>query len=261
MRACLICNTSATVENYARVEAQEYVRCSRCGLIFVDTIKPPDKLYHAYDGGRLKAWRRKLVAPWRGFTHVRNFDQSMARAQRIFDFVTAQNQTLPPQPSWLDIGCNKGFLLATAAAQGWQVYGVELVPELMQPFQRQFKQFAHNIFSQRFIDVQTQFNNDTFDVISAIDVIEHFEEPRRDLSGIYRILQPGGLFVAQTPDGAAKQAEALKARWGALKPLEHLHLFNAANLEIFAKQLGFTEINFFPPFEEADGNLVAVMRK
>lgn len=261
MRSCFICDTSAKVQPYAHVEAQDYVRCSECGLIYVDTIKPPDKLYHAYDGGKLKAWRRKLVAPWRGFTQVRNFDKSMARANRIFDFVAAQNQTLRSNPLWLDIGCNKGFLLAAAAIHHWQVYGVELVPELMQPFQRKFKAFAHNIFSQRFIDVQTQFNDNTFDVVSAIDVIEHFEAPRRDVSAIYRILQPGGLFIAQTPDGSAKQAEAFKERWGALKPLEHLHLFNANNFEIFARQLGFAEIKFFPPFEEADGNLVAVLRK
>jgi len=268
MRACFICDTSTNVKHYARVEAQDYVRCSHCGLIFIDTIKPPDKLYHAYDGGRLKAWRRKLVAPLRGFTHVRNFDKSMARAQRIFDFVVSLNHIASQtgslryaESSWLDIGCNKGFLLAAAAAHDWQVYGVELVPELMKPFQKKFKQFANNIFSQRFIDVQTQFDANTFDVISAIDVIEHFEEPRRDMSGIYRILKPDGLFVAQTPDGSAKQADELKDRWGALKPLEHLHLFNSNNFEIFAGQLGFAAINFFPPFEEADGNLVAVMRK
>jgi hypothetical protein len=74
-------------------------------------------------------------------------------------------------------------------------------------------------------------------------------------------LKPGGLFIAQTPDGAAPQARELKERWGALKPLEHLHIFNATNLEIFAKRLGFVEIKFFAPFEEADGNLVAVMMK
>lgn len=261
MRACFICDTSANVNHYAHVDAQAYLRCSRCGLIFVDAIKPPDKLYHAYDGGMFKAWRRKLVAPLRGFTQVRNFDKSMGRANRIFDFVNSQYGSAQNNPTWLDIGCNKGFLLAAAVAHDWQVYGVELVPELMRPFQRQFKQFAHNIFSTRFVDVQANFSDNSFDVISAIDVIEHFEEPRRDMSGIYRILKRGGLFVAQTPNGAAKQAGELQERWGALKPLEHLHLFNATNLEIFARQLGFAEIKFFPPFEEADGNLVAVMRK
>ena len=268
MRPCFICDTSANVSHYANVDAQTYLRCTQCGLIFVDNIKSPDKLYHAYDGGLLKAWRRRLVAPLRGFTHVRNFEKSMARANRIFDFVISLNRVSSQTgslryvgPTWLDIGCNKGFLLAAALAQNWQVYGVELVPELMVPFQRKFKQFANNIFSKRFIEVQANFAENTFEVISAIDVIEHFEEPRRDMSGIYRMLKPGGLFVAQTPDGAAKQAVELKERWGALKPLEHLHLFNSSNLEIFAEQLGFVEIKFFPPFEEADGNLVAVLRK
>jgi SAM-dependent methyltransferase len=261
MRACFICDTVAKVNQYAHVAAQDYLRCSRCGLIFVNDINPPEKLYHAYDGGLLKAWRRKLVAPFRGFKHVRNFDKSMARAKRIFDFVASQYTNHRHNPAWLDIGCNKGFLLAAAVEKGWQVYGVELVPELMRPFQRRFKPFANNIFSKRFIDVQTNFSDNTFEVVSAIDVIEHFEEPRRDMSSVYRILKPGGLFVAQTPDGAALQARELKGRWGALKPLEHLHLFNAVNLEVFAKQLGFAEIKFFPPFEEADGNLVAVMRK
>ncbi|MGH7453114.1 MAG: class I SAM-dependent methyltransferase [bacterium] len=261
VRACFICGSTVNVNHYARVDAHDYLRCSHCGLIYVDNMQPTAKLYHAYDGGLLKAWRRKAVAPFRGFTQVRNFDKSMARANRIFDFVVSHYSKPRANPTWLDIGCNKGFLLATAIAHEWNVYGVELVPELMMPFQRKFKPFANNIFSQRFIDVQTQFRDNTFDVISAIDVIEHFEEPRRDMSGIYRILKPGGLFIAQTPDGVAPQARELKERWGALKPLEHLHIFNATNLEIFAKQLGFAEIKFFPPFEEADGNLVAVMRK
>ncbi len=261
MRSCFICSSAENVNHYAAVDSHDYVRCSRCGLIYVDNMQPTAKLYHAYDGGILKALRRKAVAPFRGFTQVRNFDKSMARANRIFDFVSSLYPNQHDQPAWLDIGCNKGFLLAAAIAHKWNVYGVEVVPELMVPFQRNFKQFASNIFSQRFIDVQTQFHDNTFDVISAIDVIEHFEEPRRDMGGIYRILKSGGLFVAQTPDGAAPQARDLKERWGALKPLEHLHIFNAANLEIFAKQLGFAEIRFFPPFEEADGNLVAVMKK
>ncbi|MCI0694416.1 class I SAM-dependent methyltransferase [candidate division KSB1 bacterium] len=261
MRSCFICSSAENVNHYAAVDSHDYVRCSHCGLIYVDNVQPTAKLYHAYDGGMLKAWRRKAVAPYRGFTQVRNFDKSMARANRIFDFVASLYSNRQAQPTWLDIGCNKGFLLAAAIAHNWNVYGVELVPELMMPFQRKFKQFANNIFSQRFIDVQTQFHDNTFDVISAIDVIEHFEEPRRDMSGIYRILKTGGLFVAQTPDGAAPQARESKERWGALKSLEHLHIFNATNLEIFAKQLGFAEIKLFPPFEEADGNLVAVMKK
>jgi len=260
MRDCFICGGASATEFHARVEAQDYVRCSRCGLIYVDQVLPTAELYHAYDGGILKAWRRKIVAPFRGFAQVRGFAESMARADRIVDFVAGLRPNHQSQPSWLDIGCNKGFLLAAAIARGWDVHGIELVPELVVPFKRKYKRFAGNIHTQRFTDVQSRLPDHAFDVISAIDVIEHFEDPRSDLSGIRRILKPGGLLVVQTPDGAAAQTAESAAGWGALKPLEHLHLFNAANLEILAGQLRFEEIRFFEPFEVADGNLVALLR-
>jgi SAM-dependent methyltransferase len=261
MRPCFICETGSNVEHFAKLEQGDYLRCSSCGLIYVDNVEPTTKLYRSYTGGAWKSWRRKLVAPFRGFSHVRHFTPSMERANRIFALASSLAGSRNHQPTLLDIGCNKGFLLAAAIAHSWNVYGVETVPELTVAFRRKFKQFAGQIFTTRFADVQARLEDNTFDVITAIDVIEHFEEPYSDMASIYRILKPGGFFVLQTPDGTARQAAALKERWGALKPLEHLHIFNQANLEIFAKKLGFAEIGFFDPFDIADGNLVAVAKK
>jgi SAM-dependent methyltransferase len=261
MRRCFICESGTNVEPYVTLSQGEYLRCSRCGLIFVDNIQTTAKLYHAYDGGTWKAWRRKVAAPFRGFSHVRHFKKSMERANRIFEFAASFHEQSNHQPTLLDIGCNKGFLLAAAIAHAWNVYGIELVPELTIPFRKKFKPFANNIFSTRFIEAQAQFQDGAFDLITAIDVIEHFENPYDDMMNIHRILKAGGLFVIQTPDGAAKQARELQEGWGALKPLEHLHIFNRTNLEILTKKLAFREIQFFDPFDQADGNLVAVMKK
>ena len=261
MRACFICESNARVEKYHEVSGHDYMRCSQCGLIFVDRVESPEKLYKSYDGGSAKSLRRKLVAHLRGFTMVKNFQRSMDRATHIFKFIASNISNHRHQPALLDIGCNKGFLLAAAIAHDWNVYGVEIVPELLIPFRKRFKQFADQVFSGRFIDAQEHLNDNAFDAITAIDVIEHFESPEHDIAIIFRKLKTGGIFIAQTPDGGCEQARAEQARWGALKPLEHLHIFNRANLEKFAKKLGFREIAFFDPFEHADGNLVAVMKK
>ncbi len=261
MRECFICKTDQYVQYYCTVDNSDYLRCTNCQLIYLDKIAPTQELYKAYDGGPWKSLRRKLMAPFRTFSQYRNYDYAIDRASRIFKFASAYNKNNTSQPAYLDVGCNKGFLLSRAVEKGWNIYGVEIVPELMVPFRKKYKQFDDHIFSERFYDVQKRFKDNMFDLITAIDVIEHVEDPIEDLGNIYRMLKPGSSFVIQTPDGDCQQAKDLKEKWGALKPLEHLHIFSRKNLGIFARQLGFTEVAFFEPFEHADGNFVAVMTK
>jgi 2-polyprenyl-3-methyl-5-hydroxy-6-metoxy-1,4-benzoquinol methylase len=249
------------IQRHLKVGPHDYLRCPRCGLVYVDEIEPAGKLFHSYDGGFWKSLRRKIVAPWRGFSQVRHFKRSMQRANAILEFVRSQNPNQGSRKAWLDIGCNKGFLLAAAAESSWEVHGVEIVPELTAPFRRKYKMFADNILAMGFAEAQVWLKDGSFDVVTAIDMIEHFEEPLRDMGHIHRVLAPGGLLVVQTPDTDAIRAGELKEKWGALKPLEHLHLFNRANLERLAKKLGFVEARFFEAFDREDGNLVAVFKK
>jgi SAM-dependent methyltransferase len=44
--------------------------------------------------------------------------------------------------------------------------------------------------------MRTPFNDESFDVISAISVIEHGFQPQRLLAEVSRLLKPGGLFIA-----------------------------------------------------------------
>lgn len=259
-RPCILCENDAQVAPYCRIDDSDYLKCRACGLIYVDRPRATEHLYRAYSGGALKSLRRRLLAPFRQFHHARHFAQSMARAAGIFDF--ARQQTTTTGGKYLDIGCNKGFLLAQGIRHGWTIYGCELVPELTTPFCNTYKQYASHVFQGRFCDVRHRFSENMFDLITAIDVIEHFEDVVDDLGAIYRILRPGGMFVIQTPDGAGLNAQSLGCDWGALKPLEHLHLFNLANLTALATRIGFREVRgAAAPFEEAADNFVAVLCK
>lgn len=257
LRNCFLCGKQGVA--YAPVENHEYLKCPGCGLVYVDSIEPPEKLYGSYDGGILKSLRRKIFMPFRTFKGARHFNQSMERARRIFNVVGSNNQG--SNGVFLDIGCNKGFLLAAAIEKGWNVYGIELVPELTIPFKKQFPQYAGQIFSKGFREVQEQLKDGMFDAISAIDVIEHFENPRKDMEKIARLLKPGGLLLVQTPDTQNPLALEKKEHWGALKPREHLHLFSRHNLERFSKELGFREMKVVEAFDTEDGNFAALLKK
>ena len=54
------------------------------------------------------------------------------------------------------------------------------------------------------------FNDNTFDVVTASEVIEHIEHPMQALKEVHRILKPQGVFVMSTPNGNV----LFKAMWG-----------------------------------------------
>jgi 2-polyprenyl-3-methyl-5-hydroxy-6-metoxy-1,4-benzoquinol methylase len=262
-RACVVCQNGAAAEPYSRMDQHEYVRCAECGLVYVDRIPPPGDQFGAYTGGWLRSLRRKLTAPYRQHQQYKNYDVLMRRARTIFAFGYA---SLTPaqrkrQLRFLDIGCNRGFLLAAAAEHSADVYGVELVPEIMVPFANTYPQFKHNIYSDKLSAVAARFADGFFDLITAIDVVEHFDDPVSDMTHIHRILKDDGVWVIQTPDIGCERARELRDRWGALKPLEHLHLFDTRNFARLAKRIGFRGVRTYEPFEEADGNFVAILTK
>ncbi len=260
-RACVVCETNQFAEEFCRLDGQDYLRCTHCGLVYIDRLLPPDQLYKAYSGDRLKSLRRRITAPFRRFSRAKNFQTSMQRAEKIFQFADDQVQAAGTGRKYLDIGCNKGFLLAAADARGWNVYGIELVPEVIRPFVNSYPQYRTHILSQRFEDAAPILGEGSFDLITGIDVIEHFEDVLGDLKRTHDLLKPGGVLVIQTPDVGCDRAVRDGCGWGALKPLEHLHLFNCANVKRLAERVGFRSIQCHPAFEEADGNFVAVLHK
>jgi len=260
-RSCVVCNTNKHANNYCDIDNQVYLECVQCGLIYVDKLLKTDVLYKAYSGNFLKSLRRRIVSPFRKLKNYKNYEQQKQRAEDIIDFSITQVKSNSEKMNYLDIGCNRGFNLAAAHEQGLNVYGIELVPELIRPFVNTYPQYKEQIFSERFEDAKRNFSKESMDLITGIDVVEHFEDVVNDLQGIYEILKLGGIVVFQTPDIACSRAKNEKYHWGALKPLEHLHLFSGENLETLVKRIGFSNYSLHKEFEEADGNFVAVMYK
>ena len=259
-RPCIICQQPTGIEPYCAFDGLQYVRCSACGLIYVDNFADNEAMYKAYTGGGFKSFRRKLLGPIRKMGSIKGYSHFLQRARSIITFAK-QYISLDKKRNFLDIGCNKGFLLAAAIEQDCNVYGVELVTELIRPFCNTHPEFKHQVYSDKFCDVAKRFDDGHFDLITAIDVVEHFEDPLADLIEIHRVLKEDGVLIIQTPDIDCPQAATLGCDWGALKPLEHLHLFGRKNFQPFAKMAGFSEVSVFDPFEDADGNFVAVLRK
>ncbi len=258
MKKCFICEGNSLL--YCTWKNFEYVKCTNCGLTFLNKMPTEQEIYGAYEGGKLKSLRRRLVAPFRSLERFPEYER------RVLDFEIKLKEALTylsksSNKKVLDIGCNKGYFLVAAINNGFEAFGVELIPELTIQFKRRYKQFAKNIYSENISDMSQHFKEGEFAMITAFDVVEHLRNPREDFKQIYRILQPAGIFFLQTPNIDSEESKLEKEKWSAIKALEHYQLFNERNLTQFAKQIGFSKIDFLNSKLSVEGNMLAVLTK
>lgn len=139
----------------------------------------------------------------------------------------------------LDVGCGGGFLLQAAARSGWTTEGLEVSPPAVEHLQGQG-------FNVRCVLLEEAgYPDNHFDVVTSCGVMEHVPDVSAFTREIARILRPGGLFYATTPNGAGGSAKLLGVKWSTIAPPEHLHLFSVGGMKRFLAGHGFRSSRVF----------------
>jgi len=108
---------------------------------------------------------------------------------------------------YLDIGCSDGFTLGVAKKYGLNSYGVETA-------KRPGNIAKKNGFNVHIGSLESaQFKNNSFDIISLFEVIEHIPDPSTLLKEISRILKNDGILIISTGNTQSVSASILKANW------------------------------------------------
>jgi SAM-dependent methyltransferase len=258
-RPCPICHSSEVVGYSA-----DYLRCQDCQALYYHQIPDVATLTEVYSGGFFKRLRRRLLVPFRKHHQRATVAQERERNGEIFrNFQEYLSESAPQEPGrFLDVGCNRGFLLEAAKDCGWDVWGVEFSPEQIQPFRNSFPELAEQVHAGSFLELARDLPEAHFQLISAIDVVEHFLEPAPCFRELARLLAPGGHFVVQTPSSALPDAQRDGPAWGELKAAEHMQIFTPENLEALALECGFSSLTVKPgAFDHPNCNFVAVLRR
>jgi SAM-dependent methyltransferase len=139
----------------------------------------------------------------------------------------------------LDLGCRYGAL-TQAYAPGNDVVGVDVDKDAL-------AEAAKLGIETRWADVEEPlpFENASFDVVVAGELLEHVRDPDRLVGEADRLLRPGGTFVASVPN-----AFRLKNRLRFLaghKPEDdptHLHMFSPAEVESLLGRFDAAQLHF-----------------
>ena len=96
----------------------------------------------------------------------------------------------------LDVGCGGGFLSNDLALSGFKVTGVDLSLESLKIAELYDKTGTVNYeLADAF---HLPYDDKSFDVVTAMDFLEHVEDPGRVIKEFSRVLRPGGYFFFHT---------------------------------------------------------------
>ncbi len=95
----------------------------------------------------------------------------------------------------LDIGCGTGVNAVHLDSMGFEVTGIDLSKTAIEKFtERGFSGLVHDITSN------IPFEDNSFEMVFASEVIEHLDDVNAFLSEIQRVLKPEGCLILSTPN-------------------------------------------------------------
>lgn len=102
----------------------------------------------------------------------------------------------------MDIGCGNGAYTMVMAQRFQQVDGIEIELERLAEFRRELEGtgLGAKIRTHEMDAENLRFPDSTFDVVTAIEVLEHIVDLDRGLREIYRVLRPGGALMVTCPN-------------------------------------------------------------
>lgn len=226
MKTCILCTTSEskTVFNENGIAI---VECLKCGHVY-SSFEQEEHYDGYWEGGNqtydLEWWDLAHRAVYRDF---------------IDNYLSASAGEL------LDVGCGLGFFVKSVLTSrpGWKAVGYEISTQAVH-FAKNQNELAEVYAGM----VQnSKLPENSFDIITLWDVIEHIPKPHSLLTYLYSLLKPGGILFLQTPNFPIQLIKAkLKVRIKGmqegshyLEAKDHVNNYKMKTLAELGKQTGF----------------------
>ncbi len=140
--------------------------------------------------------------------YLREEEGRRRMARRLLDVVGVQ----VADGRLLQVGCGHGLLLDEARRRGYEVEGVDLATEAVRHARERLGLPVREMaLEDATLDAVT--NGRRYDVVVAVDVLEHLNDPVTELARLGSLLAPGGVLLITTPDPSSFMARLTGSRW------------------------------------------------
>jgi len=134
---------------------------------------------------------------------------------------------LPANARLLDVGCGTGGASLVLARHG-QAFALDRAPQSFAISMD--RPYRHRVVSS--LEQRLPFSDGSFDVVCALDILEHLDDDFASARELHRVCKPGGVLIAYVP--------AFAALWGYNDDYSHhRRRYTRAQLDRLVGEAGF----------------------
>ena len=216
---CPLCGVTKFKKCFSK-KSRDFFECLQCEMQLQSPLPTLQELSDFYENSFVGGMYQDFAAA--------DLLKQMTAEQRIKEVAG----TIPLKGKWLDVGCANGVFVNSISDHEVEAQGVELSDHAVAIGKEQ----GLNLHVGTIEDLS---DDETFDCITAFDVLEHVLEPLDFVGSIYKRLNEGGHVVLTVPNAGGIVRRLMGKRWYFYIPEEHLHYFNRGNLAGLLEKQGF----------------------
>ena len=225
-------------DHYASGEKFEVVRCVHCGFLMTQNAPMEAEIGKYYETPE----------------YISHSDTQKGLMNRVYHwvrkFMLSRKVALVKRASklsigtLLDYGTGTGYFANAMEQKKWIVKSIEKSP--------QARAFAKERFGLS-VDDETKLSNyqqNTFDVVTLWHVIEHLEHLNETWETLHRILKDKGVLIVAVPNPDSYDAKKYGEWWAAYDVPRHLWHFSPSVMQQFGAKHAFVLEERYPmPFD------------
>ena len=239
MPVCYLCQKNNIKIAFLKL-GYKIFKCSDCGFHWLD-------FDYSYDQFAKNYYQEGYFKGDKDFRAYANYEDDKKIIQKNTQNYLNKILHIKKIGTLLDIGCALGFFLEICQTKGFETFGIDISEYAV----KNAKKIIPNVVLGNISN--SSFKKNFFDVITMFDLIEHLNDPRKDLLKVRSLLKDDGLLLIQTGDSGSVFAKILNKRLHFFAPPQHLFFFNQKNISEILKQSGFQVIKI-----EKDGKWVSL---
>jgi hypothetical protein len=188
----------------------EFRRCVQCDHGWIDPIPTQGLLNHLYQKGS-----RSVIGEWG------------ADGLTIPEKICKRREVDGKAGRYFELGVGLGHLYSLFVERGWRCSGVDPGDWA--------SRFPNVVRSLKDIPPQS-----SFDLLIALDVLEHVANPVSTLQSLRELAVPKARLYCSMPNRISLRAKRERVNWRMLRPLGHVNYYSKKSIALAMNAAGFS---------------------